>query len=55
MCVGARFAMAEALTILAAWLSEWRVSPIAGHVVKTSGAVTLRPADGMPLGLSRRG
>ncbi len=54
MCVGARFAMAEALTILAVWLSRWRFSPRAGHVVKTSGAVTLRPANGMPLTLARR-
>jgi cytochrome P450 len=55
MCVGARFAMAEALAILAVWLSQWRFSPIAGHIVTTSGAVTLRPANGMPLELSCRG
>jgi cytochrome P450 len=54
MCVGARFAMAEGLTILAAWLSGYRFAAIPGHPVKLSGAVTLRPADGMPLALSRR-
>lgn len=54
MCVGARFAMAEALTILAVWLARWRFSPSGGHVVKTSGMVTLRPANGMPLTLGRR-
>jgi len=54
MCVGARFAMVEALAILAVWLDQWRFSPSAGHRVKASGSVTLRPAHGMPLTLSRR-
>lgn len=53
-CVGARFAMAEALTILAAWLARHRFATVPGHQVKLSGAVTLRPAGGMPLTLSRR-
>jgi cytochrome P450 len=55
MCVGARFAMAEGLTILAAWLARYRFAPVPGQRVRMSGAVTLRPADGMPLALSRRG
>jgi cytochrome P450 len=55
LCVGARFAMAEALTILAYWLAEWRFAPIAGRAVRPSGMVTLRPAGGLPLSLSRRG
>jgi len=54
MCVGARFAMVEALAILAVWLDQWRFSPSAGRRVKASGSVTLRPAHGMPLTLSRR-
>ncbi len=54
MCVGARFAMAEGLTILAAWLAQYRFAPVPGQRVRMSGAVTLRPADGMPLALSRR-
>src|SRR5690606_4419563 len=29
-CVGARFAMAEALTILAIWLARWRFTPVPG-------------------------
>jgi len=52
-CVGARFATAEALTILACWLARWRFSPVAGHRVETSGMVTLRPRGGMPLHLRR--
>jgi cytochrome P450 len=53
-CVGARFAMAEALSILAVWLGQWTFGPIAGRKITLSGAVTLRPAGGMPLWLSRR-
>jgi cytochrome P450 len=55
LCVGARFATAEALTILAHWLSRWRFEPVPGHEVRTHGMVTLRPAGGLPLILSPRG
>jgi cytochrome P450 len=48
-CVGARFAMAEALTILAIWLSRWRFAPAPGPQVEVSGMVTLRPRGGLPL------
>lgn len=53
-CVGARFAMAEALTILSHWLAEWRFAPAPGHRVQTSGMVTLRPKGGLPLILEPR-
>ena len=53
-CVGARLAMAEALTILAMWLSRWRFAPAHGRQVQVSGMVTLRPKDGLPLMLSSR-
>lgn len=53
-CVGARLAMAEALTILAVWLSRWRFSPAPGQTVEVSGMVTLRPKGGLPLVLSER-
>jgi cytochrome P450 len=55
LCVGARFATAEALTILAHWLASWRFRPMPGREVRVHGMVTLRPAGGMPLILSRRG
>jgi cytochrome P450 len=54
LCVGARFATAEALTILAHWLSRWRFEPVPGHEVRVHGMVTLRPAGGLPLILARR-
>ena len=53
-CVGARFAMAEALTILAIWLGRWRFLPVEGHQVRPSGTVTLRQKGGLPLFLSSR-
>jgi cytochrome P450 len=52
-CVGAQFATAEALTILAQWLGKWRVVD-AGHDVRPAGMVTLRPAGGLPLRLESR-
>ncbi|MGZ8306339.1 MAG: cytochrome P450 [Allosphingosinicella sp.] len=54
LCVGARFATAEALAILAHWLGRWRFDPVPGHEVRVHGMVTLRPAGGMPLTLTRR-
>jgi len=52
-CVGAQFATAEALTLLAHWLSEWRFADT-GYAVRPAGMVTLRPAGGLPLLLQRR-
>ncbi len=53
-CVGARLAIAEALTILAIWLSQWRFTPSQSRRVRVSGLVTLRPKGGLPLVLTRR-
>jgi cytochrome P450 len=53
-CVGARLAMAEALTILAIWLTRWRFKPLPGREVRVSGMVTLRPKGGLPLAIERR-
>jgi cytochrome P450 len=54
LCVGARFATAEALTILAHWLAGWRFSPVPGREVQVHGVVTLRPRGGLPLRLEKR-
>ncbi len=53
-CVGARFALAEGLTILASWLAKWRFRPMPGRSVQVSGMVTLRPKGGLPLLVDRR-
>jgi cytochrome P450 len=54
LCVGARFATNEALTILASWIGRWRFLPLPGRAVVPSGMVTLRPRDGLPLRVTRR-
>ena len=54
VCVGMRFSLTEALTILAHWLRGWSFAPIPGREVRPSGMVTLRPAGGLPLILTRR-
>jgi cytochrome P450 len=54
LCVGARFATAEALTILAFWLRSWRFAPAPGREVRVHGMVTLRPGGGLPLVLEKR-
>ena len=54
LCVGARFATIEALTVLAHWLRHWSFAPAPGRVVRPSGMITLRPAGGLPLILARR-
>jgi cytochrome P450 len=55
LCIGARFALAEALAILSRWLAQWRFQPLPGHEVRVSGMVTLRPKGGLPLRLDKRG
>ena len=54
VCVGMRFAQAEALTILACWLSACRFAPVPGRTVIPSGLVTSRPSGGLPLFVSHR-
>src|SRR3712207_7838925 len=52
LCVGARFAAAEALTILAHWTAAWRFARTSGHRVKLSGkigrATPVTPISRMP-------
>jgi cytochrome P450 len=52
-CVGAQFATAEALTLLAHWLGQWRFVDL-GCDVQVAGMVTLRPKGGLPLRVERR-
>lgn len=49
VCVGARFAIVEALTVLALWLGARRFSLTPGQKPLPVGRVTLRPDGGMPL------
>jgi cytochrome P450 len=54
LCVGARFATFEALTIMSHWLARWRFAPQPGRRIELSGMVTLRPKGGLPLLIERR-
>ncbi|MFN3943426.1 MAG: cytochrome P450 [Allosphingosinicella sp.] len=54
VCVGARFAIVEALVILATWLARHHFSPLPGREVQVSGMVTLRPKGGLPLRVRNR-
>lgn len=54
VCVGQRFAIAEALAILSHWLADWSFVPLPGRAVAPHGTVTLRPAGGLPLRIARR-
>lgn len=55
VCVGMRFAMAEALTLLATWLARWRLLPPPGAAdPRPVGSVTLRPGGGVPLAPTNR-
>jgi cytochrome P450 len=49
VCVGARFAVVEALIILSHWLAARRFSLPPGFKPYPTGSVTLRPRDGMPM------
>lgn len=52
VCVGARFAIVEALLVLAHWLALRRFSLRGGPPPVPVGRVTLRPAGGMPLAVT---
>lgn len=49
ICVGARFAITEALIILSRWLAARRFVLTPGLEPIAYGNITLRPKDGMPL------
>lgn len=52
VCVGARFAIVEALVILAHWLAARRFALAPGFAVDPLGSVTLRPRGGLWVELS---
>jgi len=54
ICIGAQFATAEALLILAEWLARFEFAPVPGHRVEVVSDLALRPGGGLPLRVSRR-
>ena len=54
ICIGAQFATAEALLVLADWLARYRFAPVPGHRVEVASDIALRPRGGLPLIVARR-
>jgi cytochrome P450 len=54
ICVGAAFAMAEAMLILATIAQRYRLHRKPGHPVEPQGLITLRPRYGLQMQLERR-
>ena len=54
ICIGASFAMIEAVAILATLIRALRFHPVPGHKPMPVARVTLRPKGGMPLLVDRR-
>lgn len=54
VCIGAQFAMAEAQLILATFAQRFRLALPPGHQVKIHHRVTMRPAGGLPMIVTRR-
>jgi cytochrome P450 len=54
ICIGAAFAMAEAMLILAALAQRYRLRLVSGFPVDPQGLITLRPRYGMRMTLERR-
>jgi cytochrome P450 len=54
ICIGAAFAMTEAILILAMIAQRYRLRLKPGHPIEPQGLITLRPRYGMPMVLERR-
>ena len=54
ICIGAAFAMTEAILILATVAQRYRLCLKAGHPIEPRGLITLRPRHGLPMTLERR-
>ncbi|MGH8272192.1 MAG: cytochrome P450 [Gammaproteobacteria bacterium] len=54
VCIGAGFAMTEAVLALATLARHWRFIPAPGPEIELQIAITLRPRHGMPMKLERR-
>ena len=54
ICIGATFAMTEALIILAMLAQRFRLRLVPGHPVEPVGLITLRPRHGLRMILERR-
>ena len=54
ICIGATFAMTEAILILAMIAQRYRLRLKAGHPIEPQGLITLRPRYGLPMTVEQR-
>lgn len=54
VCLGASFALQEAVIILATLMRDWRFTPVEGHVPEPTARLTLRSDNGIRLHMERR-
>ena len=54
VCLGAAFALQEAVIVLATIMRDWTVSPVEGHVPQPVARLTLRSENGIRLNMTRR-
>jgi cytochrome P450 len=54
ICIGANFAMTEAILILAMLAQRYRLRLKAGHPIEPRGLITLRPRHGLQMTVERR-
>jgi cytochrome P450 len=54
VCIGAAFALQEAVLILSSLVGRYRLEAVAGHVPQPVGRLTIRSAKGVRLNLHRR-
>jgi cytochrome P450 len=54
ICIGAAFALTEAILLLATIAQRYRLKLKAGHPIEPQGLITLRPRHGMPMILEQR-
>ena len=54
LCVGASFAMQEAVLIIASFLQTYRVEPVAGFTPKPVGRLTIRSENGINIHITKR-
>jgi cytochrome P450 len=54
ICIGAQFATAEALLVLAHWLARFEFTPVPGRPVELAADMTLKPKGGLPLQIRER-
>lgn len=54
VCLGASFALQEAVMVLTTIMRDWTVSPVDGHIPKPVARLTLRSENGIRLIITRR-